>query len=115
MRYSSTSGGAGTMAEKVMAGSVPMATATSILPLGRSPSGKTEPPEDARHESTAACRAAGTGGGEAPVPHSQRSHAFAVMFGRDLLPLPVHAGGHANRKPACDTCRRCVCRFWDRA
>ena len=32
MRYSSMSGGAGTMAEKVMAGSVPMATATSMRP-----------------------------------------------------------------------------------
>ena len=30
--YSSTSGGAGTMAENVSDGSVPMATATSILP-----------------------------------------------------------------------------------
>ena len=32
MMNSSTSGGAGTMAEKVSAGSVPMATATSIFP-----------------------------------------------------------------------------------
>ena len=34
IRYSSTSGGAGTIAENVTAGSVPMATATSILPEG---------------------------------------------------------------------------------
>src|ERR1017187_3192766 len=32
MRYSSTSGGAGTIAEKVVAGSVPMAAATSMRP-----------------------------------------------------------------------------------
>ncbi len=54
MRYSSTSGGAGTIAENVRAGSVPMATATSILPLGRSPSMSTEPPEERAMMSTAA-------------------------------------------------------------
>ena len=42
------------MAENVMAGSVPMATATSILPLGRSPSTRTEPPEVRAMMSTAA-------------------------------------------------------------
>ncbi len=34
------------MAENVTAGSVPRATATSILPDGRSPSARTDPPED---------------------------------------------------------------------
>jgi hypothetical protein len=43
---SSTSGGAGTMAENVIAGSVPMATATSMRPCGRGPSDNIAPPED---------------------------------------------------------------------
>ena len=42
------------MAEKVIAGSVPIATATSILPVGRSPSGTTEPPDERAIMSTAA-------------------------------------------------------------
>jgi len=42
------------MAEKVRAGSVPMATATSILPEGRVPEASTEPPEERAMMSTAA-------------------------------------------------------------
>ena len=48
------SGGAGTIAEKVTAGSVPIATATSIFPDGRSPSARTLPPELRAIMSTAA-------------------------------------------------------------
>ncbi len=41
------------MAENVSAGSVPMATATSIFPVGNFPSGITEPPEVSAMISTA--------------------------------------------------------------
>ena len=54
MANSSTSGGAGTMAAKVTAGSVPMATATSILPPTVFPSGTREPPPERAMMSTAA-------------------------------------------------------------
>src|SRR5580658_1098957 len=59
---SSTSGGAGTMAEKVVAGSVPIATATSSREPFRFPS--------------ATCR---------------RPQRLAIVLRCDLLPLPVHA------------------------
>ena len=48
------------MAENVSDGSVPMATATSILPVGRSPSGRTDPPELRAMISTAAEDLAGS-------------------------------------------------------
>ena len=64
MRYSSTSGGAGTIAENVVAGSVPMATATSMrLPrmrvtvcwlIGVVETAAVVPPEVAAIRSTAA-------------------------------------------------------------
>ena len=93
MRYSSTSGGAGTMAEKVVAGSVPMATATSMRSprilvatswgtvLGccrcRSAGGQ-------GHEFDLACFVGGGG-----------AQAVAEVLGGVLLALPVHAGGLA--------------------
>ena len=99
---SSTSGGAGTMAEKVVAGSVPMATATSSrepfrLPratCGRPPMGPsgmvTAPPADSAMAATLAVKRIGIGGSGGGV--AQR---FAVVLGGYLLPLPVHAGGLA--------------------
>ena len=97
MRYSSTSGGAGTMAEKVVAGSVPMATATSMRSsrmLGDGGAGRdgvgveraaVVPPAVWAMRSTAAAVGSGGGGAE----------AVAEVFGGDLLALPVHAGGLA--------------------
>ena len=94
MRYSSISGGAGTMAEKVVAGSVPMATATSM----RSPrmavrvwvvsdcseAAGAVPPAVRAMRSTAAALSRGGG-----------AEAVAKLLGGVLLALPVHAGGVA--------------------
>ena len=44
--YSSISGGAGTMEENIIAGSVPIATATSIFPATCFPSATREPPPE---------------------------------------------------------------------
>ena len=52
--YSSMSGGAGTMDENITAGSVPMATATSILPPTCFPSATREPPPERAIMSSAA-------------------------------------------------------------
>ena len=46
IRYSSMSGGAGTMDENITAGSVPIATATSIRPPTCLPSATREPPPE---------------------------------------------------------------------
>ncbi len=89
---SSMSGGAGTMAAKVSAGSVPMATATSMRPFGDRLS-------RARlvHASRGARHDVHGGGAGVVVAHPARGRAaaqqFAEVFGGDLLPLPVHAGG----------------------
>ena len=84
--YSSISGGAGTMDENIIAGSVPMATATSIRPATCLPSATREPPPERAIMSSAAVdglRFAGRCGA---------AHALAIVLGSLFLALPVHAG-----------------------
>ncbi len=102
---SSTSGGAGTMAENVVAGSVPMATATSnrdpfSLPsatCGRPPIG----PSGMRDRAARRLRHRGHARrllAELPaarVRNRRIAQGFAVVLRGHLLPLPVHAGGLA--------------------
>ena len=114
MRNSSTSGGAGTMAENVVAGSVPMATATSMRPcrLGERRDGG----GDGGREGD------GAAGG---LGHDARRIAVQRLFGRSRACGGIGAGvrgsvrrrlsGAASacrwsgrRRPACDTCRRCA-------
>ena len=81
MMYSSTSGGAGTMAENVSAGSVPMATATSILPEGRSPCGQHCASGGAGHDVDGSCRASPGWTGEGARPYTFSTTA-ARMWSR---------------------------------
>ena len=73
------------MAENVIAGSVPMATATSILPAR---SDHPLEPVQIRREERAITSTRADGGD----PGFARMR-LAVMLGRNFLPLPVHAGG----------------------
>ena len=92
-------GGAGTMAANVVAGSVPMATATSIREPFNLPSDTCGIPPTARREGR---RAAGrlrhhrhasscALSGSHAVHRSRRAQRLAIVFGGHLLPLPVHA------------------------
>jgi hypothetical protein len=117
MRYSSTSGGAGTMAAKVVAGSVPMATATSRreplrLPratCGRPPMGPsgmaTEPPADSAMATTLAV--SGFFGG---VWLRRRCAAHCGSARRRPFGAASACRWFGRRRPASYTCRCCACR-----
>ena len=96
------------MAENVSDGSVPMATATSILPVGRSPSGRIDPPELRAMISTAAEDLRGI-----------RLWASARNLSRNVRLLLSDAASacrlFVRRRPACGTFPHFACRSWDRA